>query len=168
MHLIRGAPKHVDPALNTYYFMPESISTLGCKPDELQRLTDLHMRIHIQLRRYLTVGLFATITDFCLYGVLIRVAGLSPVTANLISRPCGGLVSFTGNKLWTFEKRGITGTRSQFLRFLTTWLGSYALSETLVWFFSQRVGLPPLLTKISAEAIACSGVFVAHRYWTFR
>lgn len=126
------------------------------------------MKLLTQLRRYLTVGVGSAMTDFCLYGLLIRFAGLSPLTANLISRPAGGLFSFAGNKLWTFERGQRAGTGTQFLRFWMTWLGAYAISELSVWFLSNRLGTGPFLAKVGAEAIACSGVFLTHRFWTFR
>lgn len=126
------------------------------------------MKLIAQIRRYLTVGLGAAITDFGLYGLLIRFGGLPPLLANLTSRPVGGLVSFAGNKLWTFERGQLSGTAAQFIRFWVTWAGAYATSEALVWFFSRRMGLGPFTAKICAEAIACSGVFLVHRYWTFR
>lgn len=125
------------------------------------------MKLITQLRRYLTVGIGAAITDFCLYGVLIRFGGLSPLIANLISRPAGGLVSFTGNKVWTFQRNQLSGTASQFARFWILWIGAYAASEALVWVLNRRLEWGPLMTKAGAEAIVCSGVFLAHRFWTF-
>lgn len=126
------------------------------------------MMILVQLRRYLTVGVAAALTDFCLYGILTRFGSIAPVIANLISRPVGGLVSFAGNKLWTFERRSLAGTPTQLLRFALTWLAAYGVSEALVWFFHNRIGLGPLLAKLCAEAIACGGIFLTHRFWTFR
>lgn len=125
------------------------------------------MRLVAQIRRYLTTGAVAALTDFCIYGALIRFAGLTPLFANLISRPAGGLVSFTGNKIWTFEQGHIAGTGSQFLRFGIVWTGAYAASQAMVWLLGHRLGMAPFPAKIGAEAIACSGVFIAHRFWTF-
>lgn len=125
------------------------------------------MKLFLQIRRYLTVGLAAALTDFCLYGILVRFGPVSPVVANLVSRPVGGLVSFLGNKMWTFERRSLAGSRTQALRFLLTWVCAYAASESLVWFFHNQLGFPPLAAKLSAEAVACSGVFLTHRLWTF-
>lgn len=126
------------------------------------------MRILTQLRRYLATGVIAALTDFCLYGILVRFSGATPLVANLISRPAGGLVSFAGNKVWTFERSSLAGTPLQFLRFAVTWFGAYLASEALLWFSHHRLGFRPMLAKLCAEAIACSGVFLTHRFWTFR
>lgn len=143
-----------------------------------------------QIKKYVTVGAGSAITDFTIYGLLIHFAGLSPEATNLISRPCGGLFSFTGNKLWTFERRQMEGTRREFVRFWIVWAVSYVLSELLVWQFhiqfvrhsafplalsdaighltGLRLDMIQVLPKICAEGIVCTGLFLSHRFWTFR
>ena len=148
------------------------------------------MSLFRQIKKYLTVGLGSAITDFMIYGLVLRYATLPPELANLISRPCGGLFSFTGNKLWTFEKRKLAGTGREFTRFWLVWLVSYALSELLVWLFhlyfirhdtlpngisslifhstGLHVAMEGVLPKICAECLVGVGLFLTHRFWTFR
>lgn len=143
-----------------------------------------------QIKRYLTVGLGSAATDMTIYGLLLLYANLPPELANLISRPCGGLFSFTGNKLWTFERRHIAGTAREFSRFWVVWLVSYALSELLVWLFhlhfirhhaipdwistvirhmtGVQIVMVKVLPKLCAEGAVCIGLFLTHRFWTFR
>lgn len=148
------------------------------------------MSLLVQIRKYLTVGLGSAITDFTIYGLLLHFAGLPPEAANLISRPCGGIFSFTGNKLWTFNRRQLKGTPREFVRFWIVWLVSYAVSELLVWgfhlHFIRNPALPHALTgmighatgfhpdmvavlpKFCAECLVGIGLFLSHRFWTFR
>ena len=148
------------------------------------------MTLITQLKKYLTVGVGSAITDFTIYGVLIHFGGFPPEGANLISRPCGGLFSFTGNKLWTFDSRQLEGTRRQFIRFWIVWAVSYGLSELLVWIFHHyfirhpalpqalsslifhlghvTVNMVQILPKVCAEGLICTGLFLSHRFWTFR
>jgi putative flippase GtrA len=143
-----------------------------------------------QIRRYATVGVGSAVTDLTIYGLLLHFLGLPPEGANLISRPCGGLFSFTGNKLWTFNRRQLAGTRREFTRFWIVWIVSYGLSELLVWlfhlFFLSHNAVPQALSslllqgmgvhadmiqvlpKICAEGLVCIGLFLSHRFWTFR
>jgi putative flippase GtrA len=121
-----------------------------------------------QFRKFATVGILAATTDFCAYGLLIRFAGFTPVAANLVSRPMGGLVSFAFNKLWTFERRQVSGSHREFARFWFVWLIAYAASTGLVGFFNRRLGLGPALTKLFAEGLVAGAVFLTHRLWTFR
>jgi putative flippase GtrA len=144
----------------------------------------------IQIKKYATVGVGSAITDFTIYGLLIHFAGLPPEGANLISRPCGGVFSFTGNKLWTFGRRQLAGTRREVTRFMIVWLVSYVISELLVWlfhlYFIRHPALPQALSgfifhlshtradmvqalpKVCAESVVCVGLFLSHRFWTFR
>ena len=125
------------------------------------------MSLFGQLRRYTAVGLGSTVTDLSAYALLARVAGFDPLIANLISRPLGGLFSFVGNKVWTFERRQVGGTNRELVRFWTIWFGAYAASEALVWLFHHHFHYGPFLTKLCAEAPVCVVVFLTHRYWTF-
>jgi putative flippase GtrA len=120
------------------------------------------------LRRYLTVGVGSAITDLGLYAVLTHGVGMDPVIANLISRPCGGLFSFTMNKVWTFNRRELRGTSAQFIRFCLVWLAAYALSESLIWFFTRQWHWGPLHAKIPAEIVTGVFSFLSLRFWTFR
>lgn len=120
------------------------------------------------LRRYLTVGVGSAITDLGLYALLTHGAGMDPVFANLISRPCGGLFSFTVNKLWTFNRRELRGTSSEFLRFCLVWLAAYTLSESLIWLFTRQCHWGPLHAKIPAEVVTGIFSFICLRFWTFR
>lgn len=148
------------------------------------------MSLLSQIKRYLTVGLGSALTDFSVYGLLLHFAGWPPEVANLISRPCGGLFSFAGNKLWTFKRRQLEGTHRELARFWTVWLVSYLVSEVLVWLFHihfrnhpglpdslsnavhHLVGLRPdlvtALPKLCAECLVGLGLFLSHRFWTFR
>ena len=143
-----------------------------------------------QVKKYLTVGVGSAITDFTVYGLLIHFTGLPPEGANLVSRPCGGLFSFMGNKLWTFERTQLEGTRRQFIRFWIVWAVGYVVSELLVWLFHvyfvrnpalphfvssflyhlshTRVNMVQILPKILAEGLIATGLFLTHRFWTFR
>lgn len=148
------------------------------------------MSLFIQIRKYLTVGAGSAVTDLTVYGLLLHYGGASPVIANLISRPCGGVFSFFGNKLWTFDRRQLKGTHHEFMRFWIVWLVSYAVSELLVWLFHlyftrhsampnalsdsirHLAGMAPdmvsVLPKVCAECLVGVGLFLSHRFWTFR
>jgi len=144
----------------------------------------------IQIRKYATVGLGSAITDFSIYGVLIHFADFSPEGANLISRPCGGLFSFAFNKLWTFNRKQLTGTHRELIRFGIVWIISYCASILLVWGFHQlfmkhqylplgladsilhltgwKIHMVEVLPKLCAESLVGIGLFLSHRFWTFR
>jgi len=148
------------------------------------------MNWFIQIKKYATVGIGSVLTDFTIYGTLLHFANFSPEAANLISRPCGGLFSFIFNKIWTFDRKQLTGTHRELIRFGIVWVVAYSLSILLVWLFhlyfirNQNVPLilsdliqhitgwtvrmVEVLPKLCAETLVCIGLFLSHRFWTFR
>jgi putative flippase GtrA len=119
-------------------------------------------------RRYLIVGAGSAATDLTTYAVLAQGFGVHPLVANLISRPLGGLFSFTFNKLWTFEKRELAGTHRQFARYWIVWFTAYALSEGLVWLFFDTLHFGKFTSKICAEGLVGIFNFFCLRHWAFR
>ena len=144
----------------------------------------------MQIKKYATVGIGSAITDFSINFSLIFFLNYSPEVANLISRPCGGLFSFTFNKIWTFDRKQFTGTHRELFRFGIVWVVSYCMSILLVWlfhlYFIRHPGFPlalsgsichitwgeiamiKVLPKLCAEGLVCIGLFLSHRFWTFR
>jgi putative flippase GtrA len=125
-------------------------------------------RLAAQSIRYLIVGAIAGGSDLLLNAFLTHVIELTPLQANLISRPFGGVISFTLNKFWTFGNRGQATTSRQAFRFCMVWLTLFAGSQALVWFYYEVVGLSPDLTKLSAEGTLGICSFLCQKFWTFR
>lgn len=124
--------------------------------------------IHRDGLRYLLSGGGAMTVDLAVYAICTGPGGLPPETANLISRPLGGVASFLFHKYFTFENRGQAAVHHQFGRFWMVWLLSFSLSQGLVIFYHQVVHFGPLLTKIAAEGGAGLVAFLCQRSWTFR
>ena len=58
-----------------------------------------------QLLRYAGVSLIATVTSLTVLGVLVGVADVSAVTANLIATAVGTVPSFELNRRWVWSRR---------------------------------------------------------------
>jgi putative flippase GtrA len=118
--------------------------------------------------RFGLAGLGAAAADLGIYALLLHAAGWHPLAANLASRPCGGLVSFTANKLWTFRaRRQRAGTHVQFGRFWLVWLAAYVLSELALALWLLALPRERFACKLLAEATVSAFSFLAHRHWTF-
>lgn len=126
------------------------------------------VRIVSDFRRYITVGAGAALTDFTIYALLARGLSVHPVVANAISRPLGGLVSFTGNRLWTFHGRSQAALHVQFVRFWVVWGLSFTLTESLIWLFHEGFHWEVMMSKLGAEGAAGVVNFLMQRHWTFR
>ncbi len=121
-----------------------------------------------QTARYLTVGAIAGLTDLLVYTTLAQLLGVHPPNAHLVSRPIGGLVSFTLNKYWTFGNRGRASTPRQALRYLTIWFACYAASRVLLGFYYSTLQLAAVPAKLAAECTVGIFSFLSQKFWTFR
>ena len=133
-------------------------------PAHIQR----SVRIISDFRRYVIVGIGAVLTDLTVFILLVHVGGLHPVMANAVSRPLGGLVSFTANRHWTFRGRGKAALHIQFVRFWIVWGLSFMLTEALIWLLHDGFHWSAMLSKLGAEGIAGLFNFLMQRHWTFR
>jgi len=118
--------------------------------------------------QYLLVGAMAAVTDLGVYSLLHVTTNLHPLQANLISRPLGGIVSFTLNKYWTFGNRRGAAIPVQFFRFSCVWTVCFAGSEALVGLYHEGLRLGAVPAKLAAEATLALFSFLSQRYWTFR
>ncbi len=119
--------------------------------------------------RFGVCGLGAGAADLGAFSALTHFAGLHPLAANLISRPIGGLVSFTANRFWTFRHRPMEKPlHVQFGRYWVVWVSSYALSEGLLALWLLALPDDKTLAKLLAEGCVGGLSFLAQRLWTYR
>ncbi|MDZ4198909.1 MAG: GtrA family protein, partial [Kiritimatiellia bacterium] len=91
--------------------------------------------------------------------------------AQAVSRTTGGMVSFTLNKLWTFENRDVRTMHLQMLRFITIWAVAYVSSTLLIEVYRGILGdvrRVDFIAKLFAEGTLGLLSFFAQRYWAFR
>ncbi len=120
------------------------------------------------LGRFAVCGLGAATADLGTY-VLLGAAGIHPLAAHLVSRPLGGVVSFLGNRFWTFRSQHpAAGWTVQVRRYATIWLGAYLLTELLIYLLLRLVPGRPVAAKLVAEGVAGLANFALQRAWTFR
>ena len=119
--------------------------------------------------RYGVCGVGAALTDYTTFLLLVRGAEWSPVAAQALSRPAGGLVSFAANRLWTFRHRRGHAVHVQFVRFWTVWAGCYALALAALafylWLLPDRC--PRVVAKMCADTTVGIVTFLLQRHWTF-
>jgi putative flippase GtrA len=118
--------------------------------------------------RYVLSGCGAFLADMGSFTLLAVGFGMEPESANLISRPLAGIVSFLLHKHFTFGNRGTKATHVQLVRFWTVWALSFGVSQAAVWFYHSIIHFGPVLAKISAEGAAGVVSFVCQRQWTFK
>lgn len=120
------------------------------------------------LKQFITffgVGVAATITDWSIFFVLGSWAGLSSVYAALIAYCCGGVLSYSLNRMHTFASE-----RSHLeagWRFAAVMAAGFAMTGFFVWLFADRLGLPPMAARVLSTGIVFFWNYAAHKLWTF-
>lgn len=115
---------------------------------------------------YLLVGLLATGTH---YIALLLLALVLPIlVSTLVGALLGTLVSYQGNKRWTFARATDPPDSQQWLRFTVTALaynlGNLSLMLVLLSFWPQYPWLMQMITTLSLTLIN----FRISQQWTFR
>ncbi|MEO8080050.1 MAG: GtrA family protein [Caldimonas sp.] len=116
-------------------------------------------------RRYLAVGLVATVVHYALLVVLVQGHVTSARLAAGLGAWLGAQVAYAGNARYTFA--GATPSLGSWLRFqLTAVIGagiSYAIVGAAV-----ALGLHYLLAQFVATAVTVSITYAINKRWSFR
>lgn len=121
--------------------------------------------------RYAICGAVAVAVDYSIWWLLSVRAEWWTVAAQAISRPAGGLVSFAGNRLWTWRRRRAFSLGKQFARFWLVWAGLYVLAAAATWALSDVLPDEPrgrFLAKALADGATALIGFLFQRTLTFR
>lgn len=124
--------------------------------------------------RFLTIGLLGTLLDFGLLS-LLKMIGLSTLSANSLSFSVGVVNNFTLNRLWTFVEARHADWHKQMGQFLMVSLAGLALNNIIIVLleepFGQLLGQSQfgyLPAKVIATSLVVFWNYFANRYWTFK
>lgn len=122
------------------------------------------MKLHVQLSRYVVVGLMSNATGYLLY-ILLTTLGLGHKTTMTLLYLIGTLQTFIFNKRWTFTYRD--GTRKSLLRYLVAYGCCYILNLVILYLFVDQLGLPHVLIQGIAILSIALLLFFIQKYWVF-
>lgn len=131
------------------------------------RLSNKVQRQHvIQLPRYLLVGGFATASH---YGVFLLLIGLTgPLPASLAGALAGTLLSYLGNRRWTFAQNRSASGNGQLMRFAITALGYNLGNAVMMLLLLDHWPQSPLQLQLFCSASLTLMTYWTHRAWTFK
>ncbi len=132
----------------------------------------LHQLIRESLK-FLTVGSVGFVVDLLIFNTLLYAGGdgplnHKPLTAKTISVVVATLVTYTGNRMWTFRHRARTGFAREYMLFFL--LNGVGLGIALCCLGVSRyvLGLSgPLADNVSANVIGL-GLGTLFRFWSYR
>ena len=119
-----------------------------------------------QVPLFAVVGGLATLTHVAFALAARKLAGLTPLEANLVGYLAAVGVSYLGNARFTFRRAVLHGP--QFVRFVVVSLAGLALTQGLTWLLVERLGWP-FWAGLGVVAVAVPALsFVLQRIWAFR
>jgi putative flippase GtrA len=116
-----------------------------------------------RLFRYGVVGV-AQNGGLYLAGLVLIGAGLAGWQATAATYPIGVLLSFLGNRGWTFADR--ERTQGQLARYIAVYGAGYAFSIGVVWALERAVD--SWLAVLLAIPICALAMYAALQAWVFR
>jgi len=119
----------------------------------------------IQFYRYALIGLLTNFGGYLIY-LLITWLGVGPKSAMSGLYVVGAVLSFIGNRQWTFSHRG--SVVSSFARFLIAHLLGYGLNLSLLLVFVDRLGYPHQWVQGAAIFVVAFFLFTSFRLYVFR
>lgn len=116
--------------------------------------------------RYTLTGGVATAVHYALLVALVEGVHLGAARAAALGALAGGCVAYLGNRRFTFT--GSTVRHRQALpRFALVALATAALSASIVWLGTTRLGAPYLVAQAAATATGLALGHGLNRRWTF-
>lgn len=120
-----------------------------------------------QVFKFAIVGVINTIIDFGLLNLLVVVFGWPVIWANTLSFSAAVANSFFMNKYWTFDER-VGKMHMQFGGFIIVALVGLGLSDFLVYYFNETIGLHYNWAKFISIFIVFAWNFLASKYLIFK
>ncbi|MGA0607959.1 GtrA family protein [Phenylobacterium sp. VNQ135] len=114
---------------------------------------------------FAAVGAAATGTHVAAALAFRHLAGLDPLTANLLAYLCAVGVSYLGNARLTFGRPALHG--GQFLRFLVVSLFGLGVTQGLTWLLVEQAGWPFAAGLAVVAVVTPAATFTASKLWAF-
>lgn len=126
----------------------------------------------IELIKFGTVGGIGFVVDLGLFNLLqhgpLAVLEGKPITAKIVSVSIAMMVTWLGNRLWTFSKQRTSTRVREFIGFVVVNVGGMAIAILCLWISNYVLGFKSVL----ADNISANGVGLvlgtAFRYFAYK
>ncbi|WP_402466836.1 GtrA family protein [Isoptericola aurantiacus] len=122
------------------------------------RLAAAVWRQRVELLRFGTIGALAFVVDFTVFNLMLHgpvdVLAHKPVTVNVIATAVATVVSWLGNRYWTFSARRTRRRVRELLEYAAVNVGGVVITSACLAFSRYVLGLDSAL----ADNVAAKGV----------
>lgn len=115
--------------------------------------------------KFAIVGVANNIVGYLIF-VILSLSGTSAIPAMVVSYCTGMIISFFGNRSFTFGHQGRNG--EAILRFIVANAAGLALNTGILWFFVDKIGFPQIPVQLFAIGCVAVLTFTLMRAWVFQ
>ena len=122
----------------------------------------------LRLMRFGLIGASAAAIHYFSAILLVELAGLPPLHANIGAFAIAFWCSYFGHRHWTFaDRRGGNGV-AVFVRFLITALFGFVLNQWLFYLLLTYLNLPYFVSLAIVMVIVAASTYLLSRLWACR
>jgi putative flippase GtrA len=120
-----------------------------------------------ELAKFGVVGATAAVIDLGGAAYLHGVVGIGPLSAKAAAIAAATLVSYLGNRFWTFRHRGGHALLREWVVFVVLNLIGLLIAEISIGFTYYMLGLHDAIAY-NVASVAGTGLATVFRYWSYR
>lgn len=164
--MFAGRPTYADAVTQLEPAQPGLFARLST------RVRDQVGHLYHEVAKFGVVGLVALVVDVTVFNFLLyHSSGLlhgKPTTAKVVSTTIATVVSYIGNRFWTFRHRDRVGNAREYVLFFLLNGVGLAIAAGCVAFSNYVLGLTsPLANNIAANVVGL-GLGTLFRFWAYR
>ncbi len=138
----------------------------ACMRKLFRKLTDGE-GFYFEFFRYAVVGFTTTIVDFTILFSLTEFAKIYYLYSAAIAFLFGLVISYLLSVNWAFKKRSIKNVKVEFIIYCLIGVAGLALTEMGLWFFTERLHIYYMFSKVMAATIVYLWNFFMRKYVLF-
>jgi len=119
------------------------------------------------LFRYIFIGGIAFIVDYSLLYILTEELKFYYIFSSFISFVAGLIVNYILSIKFVFEKRKMKNKKLEFIYFSLIGIGGILINQFLMWFFTEKIGLFYMYSKLLSVAMVFLWNFSIRKYFLF-
>ena len=120
-------------------------------------------RLFKQIFRFVIVGGTATIIDWGIYYILYNFLHINPLIANIMSFVVSVTYCYIASIKWVYDVDKSKNKIKIFIEFLIFSVIGLLISELLLWFGINKLGINAMLTKVIATGIVMVFNFITRK-----
>lgn len=121
-----------------------------------------------KIKRFIIAGSIGAITHFSILILLAEYGGFSIIFSTTMAFLVASVVSFTLQKLWTFESYDIRAVPSQMFLYVSVTVLNMALNALSMYAFTQKLEWHYLVAQFIISSLIAIESYMLYKYFVFQ